>query len=270
MSSVQSFFGGPLSTREKCKAAMDRGKHGICSQKMTNEAAECNSLRPTKQRVQTSTKQRLLKPSGDRPSRTIRMPASSARMSCPNRMQSSMKRKRELKTGRESGGPNPKQTHGQSLAKRKAITAVSDRNKLIKKETSDRENGSQRQLQSQKRVIGFFERMRNEKGNSFPNRQRLPRLERVSVNRPQVDDEMADFIVDGEDERDTNWRNELRKTTNYDPSKFKDDLRGFDDRSMESSLRQCWKEEQRSKCIGRLEDERELQREIKRKAIKDI
>lgn len=62
--------------------------------------------------------------------------------------------------------------------------------------------------------------------------------------------------------------------------RYKDD--DFDDRTMESSLAQCWREERRSqylgkrcymdvimRCIsGRLEDQRELERELKRKNIK--
>ena len=49
--------------------------------------------------------------------------------------------------------------------------------------------------------------------------QRPKKVLKAFAKRPRVDDEMADFIVDGEDERDMGWRSELRKMTNYDPSK---------------------------------------------------
>lgn len=262
---VKSFFGGPLSTREKCKAAMGGSGDRAGTRRLTNERAESVSV------TEEAARQRVLKRKTG--SRLRKKPLSAAAgRTAKNRDIASqdgtcqtVKRKRESGTVRESVGRPVKQKIVPNQTKARAVSTASEKT-TVKRKTANSKDYNQEKpkmdLESDSRVLSFFERMRVKQRGSRPNRQSRPR---VPVKCRRVNDEMADFIVDGDDDRDMCWRKELRRTTKYDPSKFKD---LGDDRNMESSLRQCWKEEQRSQCIGRLEDERELQRELKRKAIK--
>ncbi|GFR48717.1 hypothetical protein Agub_g10674, partial [Astrephomene gubernaculifera] len=82
--------------------------------------------------------------------------------------------------------------------------------------------------------------------------------------RPQDEDEYdADFVVDDEEEDGQDWRKFLRRTTGYDPSRYRDE--NFDDRTMEASWRQVVAEEKRSERMGRLEDDMAEQEEERRR-----
>eukprot|EP00198_Chlamydomonas_reinhardtii_P011887 XP_001701224.1 predicted protein [Chlamydomonas reinhardtii] len=83
--------------------------------------------------------------------------------------------------------------------------------------------------------------------------------------RRDEDEYEDDFVVDDEEEEpEEDWRRFLRRTTGYDPSRYRDDP--YDDRSMEVGWRQVVAEEKRSERMGRMEDElAEEEEERKRK-----
>ncbi|KXZ50048.1 hypothetical protein GPECTOR_18g29 [Gonium pectorale] len=83
--------------------------------------------------------------------------------------------------------------------------------------------------------------------------------------RRDEDEYEDDFVVD-DDEGEEDWRKFLRRTTGYDPSRYRDDP--FDDRTMEASWRQVEAEEKRSERMGRMEDELAEEEEERRRKEK--
>eukprot|EP00210_Caulerpa_lentillifera_P003192 g3050.t1 len=247
VSRTKSIFGGPLSTRELCKAAVQNGKCSVSAKSSATPLVKLPQRTPVK-KLGTGRKPRLT-------------PTSHQRGQIPR-----------------TKPPPPQKTKSRPLASLLGVKKDVQRRPPVKEGVSQK-NGVKRKIETElsnkektlktRRVAsggGLFSRMRREAGVIHPARGSQTRHGSLQLpsSRFAEEEELDEFI----DDRDANdqWRSELRKVTNYDPTKFKDD--GRDDKSMEVSLRQCWREEQRTTRLGRLEDQKELEREAKRRKLR--